>query len=659
MKEKYFSTAYSNIFMVVLSLILMYFHLIVGFISLAVGGLIIKQQLEAEKKQQQEMDSYMETFTMTMDFKTKQSITNFYIPLVMSNNKGIIVWYNKSFSDLIGKKGLFGERLEDYIPEFNIDEMIEKEEGDLLIDRYADKILKAVYYVNQGKERKDRNLMISFEDITEFENIKQAKEDQKPSLISIQIDSLDEVISSTEEQKRPRLTAEIEKRLKEWAEENQIALRRTSSDKFFAIATEEDLREMEENKFKVLDDIRAIDYENTIPVSLSMGVASFTNSLRETQQIAESALDIALGRGGDQVAVRREDKYNFYGGSSKAIEKKTRVKARIVSYALKDLVLESSDVLVMGHNYADLDAVGSALGVVAIANMLHKEAKIVLEESNSSIDMLYQRIIQDPQYAKVFISKQEAKNRISPTTLLVVVDTHKPSLTEYPDLVKMSEKTVIIDHHRRSEEFVDSPVLVYHETYVSSTSEMVTELIQYIQDKPQVNPTVSEALLAGIQLDTKNFTFKTGVRTFEAAAFLRKYGADTVAVKTLFQGDMDNYIDQLDAMRKTKIIDDMIAMTHLDKCTQNPQLIASKVADELLNLKGIQASFVLAEDTKGEIQVSARSLGKINVQVIMEKLGGGGHMETAATQLRNTSMEAAIEEVENQISNYIKETTSK
>lgn len=659
MKEKYFSTAYSNIFMVVLSLILMYFHLIVGFISLAVGGLIIKQQLEAEKKQQQEMDSYMETFTMTMDFKTKQSITNFYIPLVMSNNKGIIVWYNKSFSDLIGKKGLFGERLEDYIPEFNIDEMIEKEEGDLLIDRYADKILKAVYYVNQGKERKDRNLMISFEDITEFENIKQAKEDQKPSLISIQIDSLDEVISSTEEQKRPRLTAEIEKRLKEWAEENQIALRRTSSDKFLAIATEEDLREMEENKFKVLDDIRAIDYENTIPVSLSMGVASFTNSLRETQQIAESALDIALGRGGDQVAVRREDKYNFYGGSSKAIEKKTRVKARIVSYALKDLVLESSDVLVMGHNYADLDAVGSALGVVAIANMLHKEAKIVLEESNSSIDMLYQRIIQDPQYAKVFISKQEAKNRISPTTLLVVVDTHKPSLTEYPDLVKMSEKTVIIDHHRRSEEFVDSPVLVYHETYVSSTSEMVTELIQYIQDKPQVNPTVSEALLAGIQLDTKNFTFKTGVRTFEAAAFLRKYGADTVAVKTLFQGDMDNYIDQLDAMRKTKIIDDMIAMTHLDKCTQNPQLIASKVADELLNLKGIQASFVLAEDTKGEIQVSARSLGKINVQVIMEKLGGGGHMETAATQLRNTSMEAAIEEVENQISNYIKETTSK
>ena len=659
MKERDFSTAYSNIFMVVISLVLMYFHLIVGFISLAISGFIIKQQLEAEKKQQQEMDSYLETFTMTMDFKTKQSITNFYIPLVMANSKGIIVWYNKCFSDLIGKKGLFGERLEDYIPEFNIDGMIEAEEGDLIIDRYGDKILKAVYYVNQGKERKDKNLMISFEDITEFERLKIANEDQRPSFISMQIDSLDEVISSTEEQKRPRLNAEIEKRLKQWAEDSKIALRRTSGDKYIAITTEAGLREMEANKFKVLDDIRAIDYDNTIPVSLSMGVASFTNTLRETQQIAESALDIALGRGGDQVAVRRDDKYSFYGGTSKAIEKKTRVKARIVSYALKDLILDSSDVIVMGHNYADLDAIGSALGVVAIANILNREAKIVLEESNSSVDMLYQRIIQNPQYENVFINKHDARNRINPATLLVIVDTHKPSLTEYPELVKMAEKIVIIDHHRRSEEFVENPVLVYHETYVSSTSEMVTELIQYIQDKPQVNPTVSEALLAGIQLDTKNFTFKTGVRTFEAAAFLRKYGADTIAVKTLFQGDMDNYIDQLDAMSKARVIDEMIAITHLDKCTQNPQLIASKVADELLNLKGIQASFVLAEDNKGEIQVSARSLGRINVQVIMEKLGGGGHMETAATQLRDISMETAIKEVENQISIYLKETTKK
>lgn len=659
MREKDISGSYSIIFMVIVSFILMYFHIITGFISLVISVIIAKQMIEAEKKQQQEMDSYLETFTMTMDFRTKQSISNFYIPLVMANNKGIIVWYNKKFSELVGKKGLFGERVEDYIPEFSIDEMLNNEEGNILIERFGDKVFNAVFVVNQGKELKDKNLMISFEDITHCIKTEQEAKAQRPCLIAIQIDSLDEVLSSTEENRRPRLNAEIENRLKLWSEHNKMAFRKTSSDKFIGVSTEAGLKQMEEEKFKILDDIRAIDYDNTIPVSISMGIASFSNSLRETQQIAESALDIALGRGGDQVAVKRADKYSFFGGTSKAIEKKTRVKARIVSYALKDLILDSTEVIVMGHNYADLDAVGSALGVVAIANILNKPAKIVLERPNSSIDILYKRIISDPQYEDVFIGKSEARDLISPTSLLVIVDTHKPSLTEYPELVKMSEKIVIIDHHRRSEEFVENPVLVYHETYVSSTSEMITELIQYIQDKPQVNPTVSEALLAGIQLDTKNFTFKTGVRTFEAAAFLRKYGADTVAVKTLFQGDMDNYIDQLDAMSKAKVIDHIIAITHFDKRTKNPQLVASKVADELLNLKGIQASFVLAEDKTGEIQVSARSLGKINVQVIMEKIGGGGHMETAATQLRNISMEDAIAEVEKQISIYLKEMQKK
>lgn len=655
MKENDISAGYSNVFMIIVSLVLMYFNIILGFISLVISIVIIKQLLEAEKKQQQEMDSYLETFTMTMDFRTKQSISNFYMPLVMANNKGIIVWYNKRFSEIIGKKGLFGERIEDYIPEFNLQQMIQDEEGSITIDRFGDRVFEAKYYVNQGKELKDKNLMISFEDVTELLQIKQESQDTAPCLIAVQVDSLDEVISSTEENNRPRLNAEIENRLKAWAEKNKMAFRRTSSDKFLAVTTEGGLRNLEESKFRILDDIRSIDFDNTIPLSISMGIASYSGDLRDTQHIAESALDIALGRGGDQVALRRKDKYHFYGGVSKAIEKKTRVKARIVSYALKDLILESSDIMVMGHNYADLDAIGSALGVAEIARLLKKDAKIVLEKPNSSIDILYQRIISNPQYKDIFIGKSSARALIKPTTLLVIVDTHKPSLTEYPELVKMAEKIVIIDHHRRSEEFVENPVLVYHETYVSSTSEMVTELIQYIQEKPQVNPTVAEALLAGIQLDTKNFTFKTGVRTFEAAAFLRKYGADTVAVKTLFQGDMDTYITQLDAMSKAKIIDGVIAIAYFDERAKNPQLVASKVADELLNLKGIQASFVLAEDSTGEIQISARSLGKINVQVIMEKIGGGGHMETAATQLRDISMEDAIKKVEEQISIYLKE----
>lgn len=641
--------------MIAISVLLMFYNILVGCIALLVAGIVMKIQSDDEKKQQKEMDSYLETFTMTMDYRTKQSISNLHMPLCMVNNKGIIVWYNKKLSEVLGKKGLFGEKIEDFIPELDISAVLEEEGGSFTLDRFYDRIYNVIYTVNAGKEHKDKNVMVCMEDITDIVQLRDVFEKNQPGLITIQVDSLDEVLDSTDEQNRPRITAEIEKQLKQWADKYQMAFRKVAQDKYFAITREEDLLAMEENKFQILDDIRAIDFANTIPVSVSMGVSPYSNGLKETQLISESALDIALGRGGDQVAVKRNDKYSFYGGMSKAVEKKTRVKARIVSYALKDLMLESSDVIVMGHNYADLDAVGSALGVVAIAEMLEKEVKIVLENSNSSIDVLYNRIKNSQKYGNIFISKQEAKNRLKDTTLLVVVDTHRPSLTEYPELLEMSDRVVLIDHHRRGQEFIENSVLVFHETYASSASEMVTELIQYIKERPQVNPLIAEALLSGITLDTKNFTFKTGVRTFEAAAFLRKHGADTVAVKTLFQGDLEIFRIKADAMNRLKVIGDSVALTYCDKTMENPQLAASKIADELLNLKGIQASFVLAQDFSDEIQVSARSLGKINVQVIMEKLNGGGHMETAATQMRDISMMDAIEKVEEQIMIYLKE----
>lgn len=655
MNEKLNSLVFSNIFMIAISVLLMFYNILVGCIALLVAGIVMKIQSDDEKKQQKEMDSYLETFTMTMDYRTKQSISNLHMPLCMVNNKGIIVWYNKKLSEVLGKKGLFGEKIEDFIPELDISAVLEEEGGSFTLDRFYDRIYNVIYTVNAGKEHKDKNVMVCMEDITDIVQLRDVFEKNQPGLITIQVDSLDEVLDSTDEQNRPRITAEIEKQLKQWADKYQMAFRKVAQDKYFAITREEDLLAMEENKFQILDDIRAIDFANTIPVSVSMGVSPYSNGLKETQLISESALDIALGRGGDQVAVKRNDKYSFYGGMSKAVEKKTRVKARIVSYALKDLMLESSDVLVMGHNYADLDAVGSALGVVAIAEMLEKEVKIVLENSNSSIDVLYNRIKSSQKYGNIFISKQEAKNRLKDTTLLVVVDTHRPSLTEYPELLEMSDRVVLIDHHRRGQEFIENSVLVFHETYASSASEMVTELIQYIKERPQVNPLIAEALLSGITLDTKNFTFKTGVRTFEAAAFLRKHGADTVAVKTLFQGDLEIFRIKADAMNRLKVIGDSVALTYCDKTMENPQLAASKIADELLNLKGIQASFVLAQDFSDEIQVSARSLGKINVQVIMEKLNGGGHMETAATQMRDISMMDAIEKVEEQIMIYLKE----
>lgn len=645
----------TNICLIASALIVSYYNIWLGLIMGVLCIISIKNQTIEKQKYDEKMDSYVETFNMTMDYKTRQSISNLNLPLCMCNTEGIIVWYNKKFSELVAKKGLFGDKIDDYFREIDIETILNEFQGNFDLAKNGDKFYKAIYTINKAKEEKDNTVMIYFQDTTELENVRSLYENGKPVVITAHVDSFDEVLDSTEEQNRPQLEAEIERSMKAWAEEHKVAIRKISKDKYFLVTNEEELIKMEEERFAILDTIRGIDIKNFIPISISMGVSSFVNSLRETQLISNSALDIALGRGGDQVAIKKNDKYVFYGGKSKAIEKKTRVKARIIGYALRDLLNDSKRVLVMGHQFADLDSLGSALGVVAIAEMLGKEAKIVIESPNSSIDVLYDRISSSEKYKNVFLKKDEALRYISEGTLLVIVDTHSPKFTEYPKLVEKSDRIVVIDHHRRGPDFVDKAVLVYHETYASSTSEMVTELIQYIKERPQLNTQVAEALLSGIALDTKNFTFKTGVRTFEAAAFLRKYGADTIAVKTLFQGDLESFIVRAEALNKVKVIGDKIAITYCPKTMDNPQLIASQIADELLNLKGIQASFVIASSRSSEVQISARSLGEINVQVIMEKLGGGGHIETAGTQIKDTTIEEALSKVEEQIKLYLKE----
>lgn len=645
----------NNIFLILSALIVAYYNIWLGLTLAVVCIITIRNQTIEKKKYEEKMDSYVETFNMTMDYKTRQSISNLNLPLCMCNTQGIIVWYNKRFSELVGKKGLFGDKVNDHFFEIEIETILSESQGHFNLEGDGEKSYKAIYTINKAKEEKDNTIMIYFQDTTELENMRYLYEHSKPVVITAHVDSFDEVLDSTEEQNRPQLEAEIERIMKIWAEEHKLAIRKISKDKYFLVTTEEELIKMEEERFSILDNIRSIDLKNFIPISISMGVSPFVNSLRETQLISNSALDIALGRGGDQVAVKKNDKYIFYGGKSKAIEKKTRVKARIIGYALRDLLNESKNVLVMGHQFADLDSLGSSLGVVAIAEMLGKEAKIVIESPNSSIDVLHGRIKSNDKYKNVFLKKDEALKYASEDTLLVIVDTHNPKFTEFPKLVDKSERIVVIDHHRRGPEFIDKAVLVYHETYASSTSEMVTELVQYIKERPKLNPQVAEALLSGITLDTKNFTFKTGVRTFEAAAFLRKYGADTIAVKTLFQGDMESFIVRAEALNKVRIIGDKIAITYCPKTMDNPQLIASQIADELLNLKGIQASFVIASSRSREVQISARSLGEINVQVIMEKLGGGGHIETAGTQIKDTTIEEALDKVEEQIKLYLKE----
>lgn len=639
------------------ALVLLYYNVWLGIILLGVEIFVCYKAFISIKKEAVEWTQYVENLSMTMDHTTRKAITNLPIPLCMCTSDGELSWYNKKFSELANKKGLLGTKLEELFENFDMETLRAKAEAGVMYMNINEERYRVVFFIDATKKsRAFETITMYFIDVTDYENLTKEFRMSRPAVLTIQVDSFDEVRGSTSEEDIPLLEVQIEKIIKAWAEENNAAFRKCAVDKYFVVMTEEALVSNERDKFDVLDDIRAIDQGNSVPVTISIGASSYNGEgIRSTQLAAGSALDLALGRGGDQVAIRRNDRYIFFGGKSKAIEKRTRVKARIISHAMKDLILESSNVLVMGHTYPDLDSLGAAMGVVGIAKMLNKEVNIVMCTQNKSIDTIYNRILETDGYKDIFIGKDDVLKKVKGDTLLIIVDTHRPSFTDMPKLIEMVDRVMLIDHHRRGMEFLDKAVLVYHETYVSSSSEMVTELIQYIKDKPYIDTITSEGLLAGIMLDTKSFTFKTGVRTFEAAAFLRKAGADTVEVRTLFQGDASLYLLKAEAVKNSKTLGEAIAISYLDSEGKDFKLAASQSADELLNIKGVKASFVLAKDEDENIQISARSLGDINVQVIMEKLGGGGHLNTAAAQVFGISMEEAIEKVEDVIMEYMQE----
>lgn len=622
---------------------------IVVFISILVMGYLLKQ------KQDKEWTQYIETLSISMDQSTKQAITNLPIPLCMCKTDGTITWYNKKFSAVAMKRELLGSYIKEVFEEIKIEDVSLTGDNPSTFLEIGPKKYKIVYYVVPSSKKDNGMIMLYFIDETRYENLMEEYHNTKTGIILIQVDSFDEILDKVKDVDRPLLVAEVERKLKVWAENYDAAIRKISKDRFFVLVDEQNLVGMEDNKFSILDEVRSIDMKNQLPVTLSLGVSCREKTLQQTHETAVSALDLALGRGGDQCVVKRGERFRFYGGKTNAVEKKTRVKARIIAYALKDLIRAADNVLIMGHTFADLDALGSAMGAYAICRMLDTKANIVMNHSNTSIEILYDRIQKHEGYENIFIDHVQAKRLASQNTLLIITDTNKPSLTEAPELLDLCDKVVLIDHHRRGVEFVDKAVLVYHETYASSASEMVTELIQYITENPKLHSLEAESLLAGIMLDTKNFSFKTGVRTFEAAAFLRKSGADTVEVKTLFQGDVDSYMRIAEIVKNAKIIDGKIAMTHCDEVLENPKLIASKVADDLLNIKGVISSFVITKGNTDAVQISARSLGKMNVQLIMEKLGGGGHMDTAATQMKGTTIEEAMDKLEETVMEYLNE----
>ena len=477
---------------------------------------------------------------------------------------------------------------------------------------------------------------------------------QEAVLAFIQIDNLEDVQQGLNETQRTALQTETHRQLMEWANRFSGFLRKYSEDMYLGIFTRSELDRMTAEKFEVLDEVRSLRVGNKMPVTLSMGIAGTGKNMGERAQKAQTGLDLALGRGGDQVAVYVSEEVQFYGGKAKVMEKNTRVKARVIAHALREIMQDANEILIMGHEGEDFDCLGSALGVARMAAHLGKDVGIVIGDAGMSYEKLQELLVEYREYEGLFLTDRQARAKVSARTLLVVVDTHRVFLTAAPDLIDLIERRVVIDHHRRAEDFIPSPLLVYLEPSASSTSELVAELLTYFDEKIELTRLEASALYAGIVVDTKNFAVQTGVRTFEAAAFLRRSGADPTLVRHLFRVDMDTMRSRSLILSEARILPGGVVMSACPAEVKNGQIIAAQAADSLLGIEGVRVSFVLwpAEDGVG---ISARSNGEVNVQVIMEAFGGGGHQTVAGAHIEGVDLPEARRRLESVLAEHIGE----
>lgn len=607
-------------------------------------------------KKQKELTKYIENLTLNINTATKDTLLNFPMPLVVVELDGSIIWYNSLFRKIFGNENLLERTINSLVdglhPNDLVNETIRISRQVCVNDRYYN-VLGNFVQIESKADTDEFILLLYFIENTELVELKARYNDEKVAAGIIIIDNYDELMQSMEDAARPQILAEIEKKLVNWFSFTEGIFKKYERDKYLIVFEYKYLKEMEDKKFEILDAVKEINVGNKIPVTLSIGLGINGGSLIENLNYASASIDIALGRGGDQVVVKNGDSFSFFGGKTRELERRTRVKARVIAYALRELVDQSPDVMIMGHENADNDSLGAALGLYRMVKNRGKDVHIILSRSNNPmISNLISKIEKSGEYAGLFMTKYEAMERIKPKTLLIVVDTFKPSFTEAPELLERTNQVVVIDHHRKGVEFIQDAVLVYHETYASSTCELVTEILQYVDEKLKLRPIEAEALYAGIVVDTKNFTFKTGVRTFDAASYLRKQGVNTVSVKQLFQNDFTTYLNISNVVRDAELLNNNIAISICPPNVKNAQLIAAKAADELLNLSGITAAFVLCS-VNDEVYISGRSLGEINVQVILEELGGGGHLTVAGAQLQENSLEDAKEKLKCAIIKYM------
>ena len=629
--------------------------------SMLVYILIVIYTIWSNNKRQSEISEHINELTLNVDKAAQSTIINSPFPLVVIETNGNIIWKSSNFIKEFANIDI-GVTLNDIIKELKLNIQKGKNKNNFSICesmRIGDRNYKIIAEHTKLKEKEHKDSQeymatIYFLDETNYIELLKKYNDSRTCIGIIVIDNYEELMQRATEEEKLKITAGAEKKMYAWINKYNGLLIKSERDSYVAIFDQYNLEKIKEEKFEILDEIKEIKTQENIQLTLSIAISENEKTNLDEYKSAKAIIDIALGRGGDQAIIKQEGKYYFFGGRTQEIEKRTKVKARIVAQALEELIKEASNVIIMGHTNSDIDAMGASMGVYRIAETLGKEVYIVNETNGTSLDTFIEELKQNPNYNNVIIDKNESLSKINEESLLIVVDTDKKNYVEVPELLEKTSKIVVIDHHRRGTDYIENSILTFHEVYASSACELVTELVEYTETNVKLETFEVEALYAGIMMDTKNFTIKTGVRTFEAAAFLRKCGVDIIKVKKWFQSDLETYNKISEIVAKSEILDDVIAISIYGEEDSDANIICAKAADELLTISNITASFVIGK-MEDKICISGRSIGDINVQLILEKLGGGGHITVAGAQIEGMTQEEVKQELINRINEYFTE----
>ena len=650
---------------IILSVLLIVMNVLVGTVSIRAGAItalftviyiLIALWLYLYKRKK--LLKGLVEFSAEYAWIQKQLLTDMQVPYGMADENGQLLWMNKSFLSVLNSEKIPGRDLCNLFEGIDRSMLDTKDDEICIHSSYGDKRyridLKKVFLDESatvketlGAEAGEQSLFaVYLFDETDIIKYKQQIDDQKMVCGLIYLDNYDEALESVEEVRRSLLMALIDRKINKYITSMNGIVKKMEKDKYFFAIKQQYIETLKENRFSLLEEVKTVNIGNEMAVTLSIGIGMNGDSYCQNYDYSRAAIDMALGRGGDQAVVKDSDKIQYYGGKAQQVEKATRVKARVKAHALKELIDTKEQLLIMGHKIGDIDSFGAAIGIYRIAASLNKKAHIIINDVTTSVRPMMDRFLNNPEYPEdLFLTANQASEYVDSNTVLVVVDVNRPSFTEAPELLRMIKTIVVLDHHRQSSEIIDNAVLSYVEPYASSSCEMVAEILQYISDGIRIRPAEADAMYAGVVIDTNNFMNQTGVRTFEAAAFLRRNGADVTRVRKLFRDKMVDYKAKAEAIRSSEVFEDFFAIGVCpSEGIESPTIVGAQAANELLDIVGIKASIVLTP-YNGKIYLSARSIDEVNVQVMMEHLGGGGHRTIAGAQLPGATVEEAREKV--------------